>query len=80
LETPGETKVTDFELAVGVDEEVSRFEIAVEDVGRVDVLGEVSGGQGSKRTCGQAVRWVESRMERRDPLAHLQTAESLVEE
>ena len=37
-EAPGQAKVADLELAVGVDEQVAGLEIAVEDVGRVDVL------------------------------------------
>jgi len=36
--TPCETKIADFELTVGVDEEISRFEITVKDVRRVYVL------------------------------------------
>ena len=38
FETPGETEVANFEFTVGVDEEVSRFEVPVEDGGGVDVL------------------------------------------
>jgi hypothetical protein len=56
LEPPGETKVADLELAVGVDEQVPRLEIAVEDVGRVDVLSEASGGQACRRAGAQADR------------------------
>jgi hypothetical protein len=37
-EAAGEAKVADLELAVGVDQEVSRLQVAVEDVGGVDVL------------------------------------------
>ena len=33
-----ETKVADLELTVGVDEEVARLEVTVQDVGGVDVL------------------------------------------
>ena len=36
--TPCETKITDFQFTVGVDEEISRFEITVKDVRRVYVL------------------------------------------
>lgn len=34
----GKTKVTNLELTVGIDEEVARLEISVEDIGGVDVL------------------------------------------
>jgi hypothetical protein len=37
-ETPGETKIANLELAVGIDEQVAGLEIAVQDVGRVDVF------------------------------------------
>jgi hypothetical protein len=33
---PGETKVADLEVAVGVEEEVRRFEISVKDIGGVE--------------------------------------------
>jgi hypothetical protein len=33
-----ETEVADFELAVGVDEEVTGFQVPVEDIGGVDVF------------------------------------------
>jgi hypothetical protein len=38
VETTSKTKVADLELTVGIDEKVSRFEVAVEDIGRVDVF------------------------------------------
>jgi hypothetical protein len=38
LEPSSQTKVTDLQLAVGIDEQVSRLEISVQHVGRVDVL------------------------------------------
>ena len=37
-EAARETKVGDLEFAVGVDEQIARFEIAVQHVGAVDVL------------------------------------------
>lgn len=37
-ETTGQAEVTNLELAVGIDQQVTGFEIAVQDVGRVDVL------------------------------------------
>lgn len=38
MEPSSEAKVADLELAVGVDEKVARFEVAVKDTRRVDVL------------------------------------------
>ena len=35
---PGKAKVTDLEHAVGVDQEISRLDIAVDDLGRMQVL------------------------------------------
>lgn len=37
-ETTSQAEVTNLELAVGIDQQVTGFEIAVQDVGRVDVL------------------------------------------
>lgn len=37
-EASGQTKVANLELAVGVDEEIARLQIAMEDIGGVDVL------------------------------------------
>ena len=37
-ETPGQTKIADLELAVGIDEQVTGLQISVQDVGRVDIL------------------------------------------
>jgi hypothetical protein len=37
-EATGETKVTDLELAVSIDEQVSRLEIPMENVGGVNIL------------------------------------------
>lgn len=34
----GQTKVTDLEVAVGIDEQIRRLEVAVQHVGRMDVL------------------------------------------
>lgn len=34
----GQTKVADFELAIGIDEQVTRLKVTVEHVGRVYVL------------------------------------------
>lgn len=36
--TTSQSKIADLELAVGVDEQVARLEVAVQHVGRVDVL------------------------------------------
>lgn len=44
LEATRKAKVADLELAVGVDKEVSGLEVAVEDVGRVDVLTSTKAG------------------------------------
>lgn len=35
LDRPCETEVTNFQVAVGIQEEVRRFEVTVDDVGRV---------------------------------------------
>lgn len=37
-ETTSQAKVTNLELAVGIDQQVTGFEITVQDIGRVDVL------------------------------------------
>ena len=38
IRDPGKAKVADFEVTVRVDQQVGRLQVAVEDVGRVDVL------------------------------------------
>jgi hypothetical protein len=38
LEASREPKVANLQLAIGVDEQISRLEIAMQDIGRVDVL------------------------------------------
>ena len=38
LPDSGEAKIADLEVAVCVDEQVAGLEVAVQDVGRVDVL------------------------------------------
>ena len=55
LEPSRQAKVADFQLAIGVNEQVSRFEITVEDIGRVDVLGVswVGGGIGGGKRFGE---------------------------
>lgn len=37
-EPSGQTEVADFEFAIGVDEQVSRFQVSVEDICRVDIF------------------------------------------
>lgn len=37
-EATGKTEITDLEFAVGVDEQVARFQVSVQHIGRVDVL------------------------------------------
>lgn len=37
-EPPSQAEVADLELAIRVDEEVTRFQISVDDVGRMNVL------------------------------------------
>jgi hypothetical protein len=37
-ETSGQTKIADLKLAVGVNEQVTRLKITMQDVGAVDVL------------------------------------------
>lgn len=38
LEPSCQTEITDLQLTIGVNEEISRFKIAMQNVGRVDVL------------------------------------------
>ena len=37
-ETTRQTKVTDFQLAIGIDQQVTGFQVTVQDVGRMDIL------------------------------------------
>lgn len=39
LEASSKTEITDLQLAVGIDQQISGFQISVQDVGRVYVLG-----------------------------------------
>jgi hypothetical protein len=38
LEPSSETEIADLQFTIGIDEQVSGFQISVKDVGRVDIL------------------------------------------